>query len=280
MMQWTRLYATLSVAAVLLVACFKVDGQAEAEPEPARLEIPVEPFVARMVNTGNLTVEIRPEKAIPAGYARVGPHPSVDVDHAGATITVSGLYAFEPSADPTLEDPPADRFQSFEFEPPEPKSYQIIYDPEHARGMLAKREVDFGPPKQPAKSEFLTISPTATVTRDAETKTMTVALSLSDCVGGLTTPVDDDLMVGINLIERKILVLGAYRFKAPTGGVPKFCRVNPEAPKRVFEFENTEPGQYEILYERRGFSGKPKSWPRTVTGRQIDQVDLSLTPPE
>ncbi len=280
MMQWTRLCAMLSVAAIFLVACLKVDGQAEAEPEPAHLEIPVEPFVARMVDTGNLIVELRPDKAIPAGYARVGPHPSVDVDHAAATITVSGLYAFEPSANPTLDVPPADRFQSFEFDPPEPKTYQIIYDPERARGMLAKQKVDFGPPEQLAKSEFLSISPTATVTRDAETNTMTVALSLSDCVGGLTPPVDDDLMVGINLIERKILVFGAYRFKAPTGGVPKFCRVNPETPKRVFQFENTEPGQYKILYARRGFAGKPRTWPRTVTGRQLDQVDLSLAPSE
>ncbi|MCR9077832.1 MAG: hypothetical protein NXH78_01925 [Hyphomonadaceae bacterium] len=257
------------------MACVKVEGQAEAEPEPARIEIPVKPFIARMVDTGNLIVEIRPDKAIPAGYARVGPRPSVDVDHASATITVAGLYTFEPSADPTLEVPPADRFQSFEFDPPEPKKYQIIYHPEHARGTLAKRAVDFGPPKQAAKNEFLSISPTATVTRDSESKTMTVALSLSGCVGGLKTPVGDDLMVGINLIERKILVFGAYRFNAPTGDVPKYCRVNPETPKRVFQFENTEPGQYEILYERRRFPGKPMSWPRMVTGRQLDQVDLS-----
>jgi hypothetical protein len=151
--------------------------------------------------------------------------------------------------------------------------------PEQARGPMTKREINFGPPKPPARSEFLLIAPTATVTRDLETKTMTVALSLSNCVGGLREPLDDDLMVGVNHLERKILVFGTFRYKAPTI-VPKFCRVNPDNPKRVFQFENTDAEQYEILYERRRDRGKPGSWPRIVSGGQRSEVDLSIVTSE
>ncbi len=279
MTRWISLGTLLFVGTVLLVACFKVDGQAQAAPETDRVQITVRAIITRQAETRNMIVDLRPGHSIPGGYSLTGSAPVVDVDHAVSTITISGFYTFEPSSDPTLNLRSADLVQAFEFEPPEPKVYKIIYVPEQARGPMTRREINFGPPKSPARSEFLLIAPTAKVTRDPETKTMTVTLSLSNCVGGLHAPLDDDLMVGVNHLERKILVLGTFRYTAPTGG-PKFCRVNPENPKRVFQFENTDAGQYEILYERHRYRGKPANWPRIVSGGQLDEVDLSFVPSE
>lgn len=240
--------ALLAIGLVLM-ASFAGDGQADEAVETERIQIAVKPFIAHMVDTRNLIVDLRPDRRIPEGYALVGDAPSVELDHESSTITISGFFEFEPSTDPTLALRRADVEQSFEFGPPEPKVYKVSYWPEKARGLMARREVNFGPPVSPKKSEYLFIAPRARVTRDLETGTMRVALSLADCVGGLAEPIDDDLMVGLNQRERKILIMGAFRFRAPTGGVPKFCRVNLENPKRVFEFENTDAGQYEIRYE-------------------------------
>ncbi|MEM1036689.1 MAG: hypothetical protein AAGI14_08010 [Pseudomonadota bacterium] len=135
------------------------------------------------------------------------------------------------------------------------------------------------PDLTPEKSEHLLIAPNASVSLDSQTKTMTVALSLSRCTGGLREPVDDDLMVAVNTKARKILVFGAFRYEAPTGPVPKFCKVNPDNPKRVFTFENIEPGEYEILYERHRTFGKLGAAPRVLKGAQQARVELSVAKP-
>ena len=279
MTRWISLGAFLFVVVVCLAVCSKVDGQAQNAPETDRIEISVKPFIARQADTGNLIVDLRPGHPIPEGYELAGSTPIVEVDAAASTIMISGLFTLEPSTNPTLKLRQADLVQAFEFEPPEPKVYKIVYVPERARGPMTRREINFGSAKPPAKREFLLIAPTATVTRDPETEKMTVALSQSKCVGGLVVPLDENLMVGVNHIERKILVFGAFRYKAPTA-VPKHCRVNPENPKRVFEFESTDAGEYEILYEygppgRHWGLGKPGLWPSLVRGGQLRDVDLS-----
>lgn len=274
MMRWIPLNVILLSALVALVACFEVESRAETAPDAERIQIPVKPFIARTADARDLIVDLRPGKRIPEGYSLAGLGPVVNVDHAASTITISGFYTFEPSADPTVKLRRADVAKSFEFGPPEPNAYKIIYIPEEARGLMARREVNFGPPEPPPKKEFVFISPRATVTRDHDTKQMTVALSLSDCIGGLKTPLDDDLMVGVNHSERKILVFGAFRYRAPQVEL-KHCRVDPENPKRVFQFENTEAGQYEIVYERREFRGKPERWLRMVDGPKQTIVEVS-----
>lgn len=261
-----------------MVSCAKSEGQTRAAPELQVFQMPSKPFIARDAETRNLIVELRPERPVPQGYAFSGESPSVEVDHASLMITISGFYSFEPSNDPTEKLRQADLAKSFEFDPPRLEPYTIVYTPEEARGFMAKRQVNFAPDLYPRKSEYLFISPTASVSLDPETKTMTVSLSLSNCTGGLKEPVDDDLMVAVNTEARKILVFGAFRYKAPTGPVPKYCRVNPENPKRVFQFENIEAGAYEILYERRRVFGKPGTRPRIISGAQQAQVDLSTSP--
>ncbi|NQY13885.1 MAG: hypothetical protein HRT81_08520 [Henriciella sp.] len=270
----------LLMGGLSFVASFAGEGQADETVELERIEIAVKPFIARMADTRNLIVDLRPDRAIPEGYVLAGDAPTVDVDHESSTIAISGLFVFEPSSDSTLALRRADVEQSFEFGPPQPKVYQVSYWPEEARGLMARREFNFGPPRGPKKSEYLFIAPRATVTRDLETGTMRVALSLLDCVGGLTEPIDDDLIVGLNQSERTILVMGAFRFRAPTGAVPKFCRVNPENPKRVFEFENTEPGQYEIRYENLTQSRKRDVRPNVMLGRRQVFIDLPSAPSE
>jgi hypothetical protein len=268
----------LLACGALLMMSLAGKGQADETAEPERIEIAVKPFIARMADTRNLSVDLRPDRPIPEGYELTGEPPAAEIDHESSTISISGFFVFEPSSDPTLKLRRADVEQSFEFGPPEPKVYKVSYSPEQARGLMARREVNFGPPRGPKKSEYLFIAPRATVTRDLETGTIRVALSLADCVGGLTEPIDDDLIVGLNRSERTILVMGAFRFSAPTGGVPKFCRVNPEKPQRVFEFENTEAGQYEIRYENLIQSRKRVIRSNVIGGRRKVFIDLPSAP--
>lgn len=126
-----------------------------------------------------------------------------------------------------------------------------------------------------AKSPYVLIAPTAAVTLEPITGTMSVALSLSKCSGGVTDLLDDNISVAVNDATREILVVGQFRFHRPEGGVPKYCRVNPDNPNRIFRFEDAAPGRYTIVYGTHyPETNKLVRRSRIIRGAQTQFVDL------